>query len=80
MTLPASAYRVGDRVIGEADGERLFGRVSEHHAERHAAAGDVLVYWSEDHDPGSLGYLVPAELLRLWPAAAHAARQREVLP
>lgn len=82
--VPADLYRPGDRVIGEDEGTRIFGTVSAHYvgerAERHAKNGDVLVYWSgEDYAPSSLGHLAPAELLRLWPAAAHAARVTESL-
>lgn len=83
-TIPASLFRPGDRVIGEDEGTRIFGTVSDHHvgerAERHAKNGDVLVYWSgEDYASSSLGHLAPAELLRLWPVAAHAARVAESL-
>lgn len=83
--LPANFYRPGDRVIGEDEGTRIFGTVSSGHcvgerAARHAAGGYVLVFWSgEDYAASSLGHLVPAELLRIWPFAAHAARMAEHL-
>jgi hypothetical protein len=79
--LPASAFRPGDRVIGEDEGERIVGIVSKHHAERphHAENGDVLVFWSgETYDSSSLGHAVPAELLRLWPSLEHTMRVVEV--
>lgn len=79
--LPASAYRPGDSVVGEDEGVRLFGAVSKHHRpeERHRG-DDVLVYWSgEEYETTSLGHVVPAELLRLWPEPAHAARVAEVV-
>lgn len=78
--LPASAYRPGDRVIGEDEDERIFGVVAEDHAEHHMRDGDVLVRWGDQSYEGShTGHLVPAELLRLWPAAAHVARLAERL-
>lgn len=78
LPLPASAYRPDDSVIGEDDGERLFGRVSERFEPRHADEGIVLVRWSDmEYDATSLGHEVPAKLLRLWPAVAHTIRGME---
>lgn len=79
--LPASAYRPGDVVIGEDGGESMTGTVSDRQEPRHAALGDVLVYWSgQAYAASSLGHQVPAQCLRLWPASAQRARLLEVRP
>ena len=76
--LPASAFKPGDRVFGADEGGTHHGTVSDRFAERHAADGDVLVYFDGiGYDAGSLGNLVPAELLTLWPAGLHRARAIE---
>lgn len=77
-TLPASAFRPGDIVMGTDEGGTYIGEVSRHHpTPRHPE--EVLVYWSsEAYSVSSLGHACPPELLRLWPAAAHADRIRSV--
>ncbi len=80
MSLPASAYRPGDHVVGEDDGEKIFGTVAAHHGPVYAKDGDVVLRWNDEEYVGShTGHIVSAELLRLWPAAAHAAREVEAL-
>lgn len=77
--LPASAYRPGDVVIGEDGGESMTGTVSDRQEPRHAALGDVLVYWSgQAYAASSLGHQVPAQCLRLWPSSAQRARLLEL--
>lgn len=76
--LPATAFRPGDLVLGTDEGGTHSGEVSEHQSTRYADKGEVLVYWSgENYAASSLGHIAPAELLRLWPAAAHTARLTE---
>jgi hypothetical protein len=78
--LPATAYQPGDRVIGTDEGGSHFGEVSPHQIR--ARPGTVLVYWAQEtYTASSLGHVVEADMLpalRLWPAAAHAARLAEV--
>jgi hypothetical protein len=77
--LPASAFKPGDRVRGKDEGGWHTGKVSNRFAERHAREGDVLVWFDgEEYEPGAVGNLVKAELLMLWPAAAHRTRLLEV--
>jgi hypothetical protein len=71
--IPATAFQIGDRVIGEADGERIFGTVV---GLARGTENDVTVRWTDEDysDPGFVGHLVPADLLRLWPTSAHEHR------
>lgn len=76
--LPASAYLPGDRVAAEDGLEKVFGRVSKHHASRHAEKGEVLIFWdNEEYGGGDLGHQVPVDLLELWPERAHEDRLRK---
>ncbi len=74
--LPASAFGAGDRVVGEDAGGTHHGVIQET-PKRHVDAGNVLVRWAdEDYDDTTRGHLVPADMILLWPARAHAARLR----
>lgn len=71
--LRAIDFEIGDRVIGEADDERVFGTVV---GLVYANEGDVTVRWNDEDysEPGFVGHSVPADLLRLWPRSAHEHR------
>jgi hypothetical protein len=71
--LHATDYQVGDPVIGEADGEKIFGVVVGH---GYLDEDEVTIRWADEDysEPGFVGHTVPAELIRLWPAAAHRHR------
>lgn len=76
--LKAVHFRVGDLVIGEADGETCFGKVVKTH-EAHIELDNVCVQWSgKVYERGLESHVVPASLLRLWPQTAHNAREIEI--
>ncbi len=78
--LPATAFRPGDKVLGEDEGGKHMGVVSEHHGRHgHDDVRGVLIYWDEEeYVSSSLGHDCPPELLRLWPSRAHDMRLAEV--
>lgn len=84
--LPATAFKPGERVMATDpdSGVTHSGTVSEHftaeRASREAANGDVLVFVDDFEyvDGSSLGTLLRADILRLWPARLHRARLLQV--